>query len=52
MQVPGPDGGFGFGGHCFPKDVSALIYYAKGQKVKLDLLSKSLKVNDTLRTKS
>ena len=23
--VPGPDGDFGFGGHCFPKDLSALI---------------------------
>lgn len=24
-QVPGPDGYFGFGGTCFPKDVNALI---------------------------
>jgi len=23
--VPGHDGDFGFGGHCFPKDLSALI---------------------------
>ena len=23
-QVPGPDGWFGFGGHCFPKDIEAL----------------------------
>lgn len=23
-QVPGPDGKFGYGGHCFPKDMSAL----------------------------
>jgi UDPglucose 6-dehydrogenase len=23
-SVPGPDGDFGYGGHCFPKDVSAL----------------------------
>ncbi len=25
LNVPGPDGDFGFGGHCFPKDLSALI---------------------------
>lgn len=24
-DVPGPDGMFGFGGHCFPKDMEALI---------------------------
>jgi len=24
IKVPGPDGWFGFGGHCFPKDIEAL----------------------------
>lgn len=24
-KVPGPDGQFGFGGYCFPKDINALI---------------------------
>lgn len=36
-EVPGPDGHFGFGGTCFPKDINALIQYAKenGQEVPL-----------------
>ena len=25
-SVPGPDGEYGFGGTCFPKDINALIY--------------------------
>lgn len=29
MQVPGPDGLMGAGGPCFPKDMNALIAYAK-----------------------
>ena len=36
--VPGPDGDFGYGGHCFPKDVKALIKVA----IDNDLLPKML----------
>jgi len=28
-QVPGPDGDYGFGGKCFPKDINAFIDYAE-----------------------
>ena len=32
-SVPGPDGSMGFGGHCFPKDLNALIKVAKNNSV-------------------
>ena len=34
INVPGPDGKFGFGGSCFPKDVQALIAFCK--KIDID----------------
>ena len=30
-QVPGPDGKFGYGGKCFPKDVNALAVWTKDE---------------------
>ena len=29
LAVPGPDGKFGFGGSCFPKDIQAMINFAQ-----------------------
>ena len=29
FSSPGPDGSFGFGGHCFPKDINALMFLAR-----------------------
>ena len=33
MNVPGPDGKFGFGGSCFPKDIQAMISFAKSMGI-------------------
>ena len=46
MQVPGPDGMFGFGGHCLPKDTKALLYYSKVEGAPLTLLEKIINQND------
>ena len=49
LMVPGPDGDRGFGGHCFPKDVEALIYFADNLKVDAALLKSVLNKNNKLR---
>ncbi len=49
MQVPGPDGQYGFGGMCFPKDTSALIKYAEGQGQTLSVLDTAVKKNLIIR---
>jgi len=33
LAVPGPDGDRGFGGHCFPKDLAAMITFSEGNQV-------------------
>jgi len=48
-QVPGPDGQFGFGGACFPKDTSALLKYAETLDVDLNVLDSAVKKNSLLR---
>ena len=49
MNVPGPDGEFGFGGHCFPKDTEALLKYAQDKNIKLNILGKAVKTNSKIR---
>lgn len=49
MQVPGPDGAFGFGGACFPKDTSALLKIAEQQGVPMNVLDAAVKKNTLLR---
>ncbi len=38
--------GCGFGGSCFPKDVKALLQFAKSQNVDVPLIDAILKIND------
>lgn len=33
LNVPGPDGEYGYGGTCFPKDVNAIIGYDKNNRL-------------------
>lgn len=50
LRVPGPDGKFGFGGHCFPKDTAGLLHYAKENNTDLSVLAKAVETNKNLRT--
>ena len=51
MRVPGPDGSFGFGGMCFPKDTSALLRYAEDVGIQMNVLDAAVKKNTLLRLK-
>jgi UDPglucose 6-dehydrogenase len=48
-KVPGPDGSFGFGGYCFPKDTAALLKYAESVNKPLNVLDAAVKKNTLLR---
>ena len=47
--VPGPDGSFGFSGHCFPKDTQALMYKAFNLGLTPTILAATLSKNDEVR---
>jgi UDPglucose 6-dehydrogenase len=48
-RVPGPDGQYGFGGSCFPKDTSALLSYADEIGTALWLLTEATYINEEIR---
>ena len=47
--VPGPDGELGFGGHCLPKDLDALISVAYNLKLEPTILNAVNKLNLLVR---
>lgn len=49
MQVPGPDGNYGFGGKCFPKDTQALLKEAEDLDVMFTILKKAVEYNGLIR---
>jgi nucleotide sugar dehydrogenase len=48
-SVPGHDGDFGFGGHCFPKDLSALLHLTKEFNTTNNVLMATQKTNHEVR---
>ena len=48
-SVPGPDGARGYGGHCFPKDINAMIDVAKKNGVDPKVLGAAWEKNLEIR---
>ena len=49
-NVPGPDGKYGFGGSCFPKDIQAMINFSKSLNLNPNVLEGAWKTNLEVRT--
>jgi len=49
LSVPGPDGSHGFGGHCFPKDLNAIMYIAKDYGIDPTVLTGVWEKNNEVR---
>jgi len=49
MDVPGPDGQFGWGGGCFPKDINAIIKEAIDLNIDFELLDRITTINQKHR---
>lgn len=51
MEVPGPDGKYGWGGKCFPKDTAGAVAYAKRLKMPIKMIEAAREVNTDVRGK-
>ena len=49
VNVPGPDGKFGFGGSCFPKDIQAFISFGEEIGVDMQVLKGAWQTNLNVR---
>lgn len=49
FNVPGPDGQFGFGGKCFPKDVNLLLNLLKLEDMDSSLIESVIRLNGQFR---
>ena len=49
LNVPGPDGRFGFGGSCFPKDIQAMIQFGKELNIDTTTLKGAWETNLKVR---
>ena len=49
LNVPGPDGKWGFGGSCFPKDINAFMSFAKSVGANINTIKGAWKTNLEVR---
>ena len=50
LNVPGHDGKLGYGGTCFPKDVNALLSFAKKYNINLNTIEGGWRTNLDVRS--
>ena len=49
LNVPGPDGKYGFGGDCFPKDIQAIIAFSESVGIDMSVLKGAWETNLKVR---